>query len=81
MSNIDWILGLCDLVVKKQSQITMESLLFLAEAVRFELTNVAKRRRFSRPVPSTARPHLQKKPHYKRVWLTYNSEITFFSFV
>ena len=28
----------------------------LAEAVRFELTNGLPRRRFSRPVPSTARP-------------------------
>lgn len=31
----------------------------LAEAVRFELTNGLPRRRFSRPVPSTARPRFQ----------------------
>ena len=31
----------------------------MAEAVRFELTNRSLRRRFSRPVPSTARPRFQ----------------------
>ena len=33
----------------------------MAEAVGFELTNGLTRCRFSRPVPSTTRPHLQKR--------------------
>src|SRR5471030_1295950 len=45
---------------------------FLAEAVRFELTNSLTRRQFSRLVPSTTRPRFLSVQHYTYIiarWL------------
>ena len=42
-------------------------ILFLAEAVRFELTNGFPRRQFSRLLPSTTRPRFLRNRHYTQI--------------